>query len=110
MCTTVSNIYIEQIDKGSQNKLYVENIYYYEINMIDNNLCSSNKQEKIIIQSKNKKNKNKYPEYINFNVKNSEKHTCINENERYQINKLSNNQVDYINNLKNLSKKRQAHE
>jgi len=35
-----SDIYIEQIDKGSQNELYVENICHYEINIeIDNNLC-----------------------------------------------------------------------
>jgi len=51
-----------------------------------------------LIQSTNEKNKNKYPEYINSNVKNSEKH--INENERYQINDHSNNQVDYMKNLK----------
>jgi len=66
---SVSDIYIEQIDKGSQNESYVENISHYEINMIDNNLCSSNKQEKIIIQSTNEKNKNKYSEYNNSNVK-----------------------------------------
>jgi len=53
---SISDIYIEQIDKGSQNELYIENISHYEINIeIDNNLCSSNKQEKIIIQSTNKK-------------------------------------------------------
>jgi len=105
---SVSDIYIERIDKGSQNKLYVENISHYEINMIDNNLCSSNKQEKIIIQSTNENNKNKYLEYINSNVKNFEKH--INENERYQINEHSNNQVDYMKNLKNHAEKRQVHE
>jgi len=33
--------------------LYIENISHYEINMIDNNLCSSNKQEKIITSKKN---------------------------------------------------------
>jgi len=89
--------------------LYIENISHYEINIeIDNNLCNSNKQEKIIIQSTNKKNKNKYPEYINSNVKNSENH--INENEQYQINEHCDNQVDYMKNLKNHAKKRQAHE
>jgi len=81
MCTINKWYFIEQVDKRSQNRSYIENISHYEIIMIDNNLCSRNKQEKIIIQSTNKKNKNKYSEYISSNVKNSEKH--INENERY---------------------------
>jgi len=89
----------KQIYKRSQNELYIENISHYEINIeIDNSLCSSNKQEKIIIHSINKKNKNKYPEYINSNVKNSENH--INENEQYQINEHCDNQVDYMKNFK----------
>jgi len=61
---SISDIYIEQIDKGSKNELYIKNIFHYEINIeIDNNLCSSNK-EKIIIQNTNKKNKNKYIQNI----------------------------------------------